>query len=156
MKISFAGYLWRYAFYFVVTVAAVFGVLTLLERFFPDLAAWYYGSGASTGINVAAIMLPGIYLGQKWARTEGVPMPRGLGWALAFCGAVIALVLSGAMVAWLVQWDPATAALWVEMRAEPRLFGWIVFGTFVFTVLITRLGMWSAVRGELKRAARGR
>lgn len=154
MKISFGGYLWRYALYFVLTVAAIYGVLTLMERFLPQVAAWYYGSGASTGINVAAVMLPGIYLGQKWVRTEGGPMPRGMGWALAFCGAVIALVLSGVMVAGLIRFDAPSAALWTEAREEPRLFGWIVFGTFVFTVLITRLGMWSAVRGELRRRAR--
>ena len=154
MKISFTGYLWRYGFYFVVTASAIYGLLSLVERFLPQVAAWFYGSGASTGLNVAALMLPGIYLGQKWVRTEGVAMPRGIGWGLALCCAVIAMLLSAVLAVVMLWGDAAGQAMWADVRREMGLFWGVAAAMFVFVILITRLAIWTAVRGELKRLAR--
>ena len=154
MKIGYAGYLWRFAFYYIVVAAAVYGVLTLLEGFAPSWAAWFYGSGASSGLNVAAIMLPGIYLGQKWVRTEGAAMPRATGWLLALGGAVITVVLSGAFVAFLIAGDPQLQAVWADLQEEMSVFWIIAAAMFVFVVLMTRLAIWVSVRGEMRRAAR--
>jgi hypothetical protein len=154
MQIGFAGYLWRYAFYFVVVAAAIYGVLTLLERFWPTGAMWLYGSGASTGLNIAALMLPGMYLGQKWHRTEARPMPRGFGWVLSLACAGVALLLSGGLAAWRVRSEPSLQAAWADIQTEMGLFWTVLAVSAVFVVLVTRLAMWSAVRGEIRRAAK--
>lgn len=154
MKIGLLGYLWRYVFYVVVVQAALYGLLAALEYFAPDFAERFYGSGGDTGLNVAAVMLPGIYLGQKWARTEGNTMPRGFGWILALCCTVLVMLMAAAFITWQVQSNPSMTVLWQDLTREEGLV-WIVGGvTVVMVFLLTRLAIWSAVRGELKRQAR--
>lgn len=154
MKIGLPGYLWRYVFYVIVVQAAVYGLLAALEHFAPDFAEGFYGSGGDTGLNVAAVMLPGIYLGQKWARTEGAPMPGGFGWQLALCCCVVLMLMAAVFIAWRVQSDPSMALLWQDLTRDEGTV-WIVGAvTLVMVVLLTRLAIWSAVRGELKRQAR--
>lgn len=154
MKIGLLGYLWRHAFYVVVVQLAVYGLSAAFEYVAPEIAAGFHGTGASTGLSIASIMLPGIYVGQKWARTEGVPMPRGFAWGLSLACTLLLAVMSLAFANWLIHRDPAFAILWGDLSHDPAVLWSVGAVTGLMLLLVTRLALWSAVKGELKRQAR--
>ncbi len=154
MKIGYLGYLWRYVFYAIVVNLAFFAFFWAFETFAPTWAEWFYGTGGLTGLNVAAIMLPGIYLGQKFFRSEGRTMTRKEGWSLAILCTCIASVIIVGLLMWMQANDPWFALELQKAQDMPGFVPTMLAVGFLILLVITRLAMWSAGRGEARRAAR--
>jgi hypothetical protein len=154
---SMGFYAGRFAIWYLVALVALQALSFALFRFAPAIADRLHEGPGSSGVTVATLIVPTFLVAGQFFRHEQRQTTRSEGWRLSVVFALVTFAISFSLFALLntvaygsVLGGPDTR----ELLSQTSLMAGIVAGFFVLLVVVYRLLLWSAIRGEIKRKAR--
>ncbi|NSX55917.1 ABZJ_00895 family protein [Parasulfitobacter algicola] len=151
---SKAQYSMTFAFYYTVAIVVLSAALFALQEFAPDLAASPMFLGALMGGSIAVLVIPVATVAKSFVTHEKRKTTFGEGWSLSIMFTIIAFVITivFSVVANIAIYGNASGAADTnDLMADPA--GLAIFGGVVFVVilLLYRMFLWAAIKGEMKK-----